>query len=70
MRELGLFEEVHCSAIFNLFFRVGIQISENINQHGMKQICSTEQGAQDELNVQFKSEGDLNLAVKLCCILL
>lgn len=36
----------------------------------MKQICSTEQGAQDELNVQFKSEGDLNLAVKLCCILL
>lgn len=70
MTELGLCEEVYCNAISNPFFRAGIQISENINQCGRKQICSTEQGAQDELNVQFKYEGNLNLAVKLCCILL
>lgn len=70
MTELGLFEEVHCNAIFNLFLRAGIQISENINQCGIKQICSTEQGAQDELNVQFKYEGSSNVAVKPCCILL
>lgn len=36
----------------------------------MKQICSTEQGAQDELNVQFKCEGSLDVAVKPCCVLL
>lgn len=53
MTELGFFEEVHCNAISNLFFRAGIQILENTNQGGMKQICSTEQGAQDELNVHF-----------------
>lgn len=70
MTELGLLEEVNCNAIFNLFVRVGTQISETINQCGVKQICSTEQGAQDELKVQFKYEGNFNFAVKLCCILL